>query len=277
MKVQYKCMQCGRKFDAENNTMVVCPQCASDNIQPISKNNVIKYVLMGGLFLAMSLVGFFVTKSISSEGTDVVIDSPEVEIVESDTETEIIEEPVDSLNVSLSLKITNLKYIKGAYSFTAKCLNALDGEKIKWTLRSPFGDHAIIATSNDGKFNGVPASEDGTYVLCAESETAKGEITISGFEKVYGIPKGQEMTAAELEQKINQQDKSLLAANPKVSTNPVLRFVGIAEDDIRPDNIQKIFNKIKLGTWERVKVVGVQYNESNCISSITITPIYPEE
>lgn len=277
MNEQYKCQQCGRVFNSVNHIGVVCPQCGSDNIQPVSKNKNLKYVLMGVLFLAMSLAGFFISKSFSSEDTDVAPDTDVVVVEDTNQEENIAEEIADTQNVSLSIKIVNLKYTKGAYSFVAKCLNVLDGEKLKWTLKNSFGEKSVVATSEDGNFKGVPASEDGTYILCAESETGSGETVVSGFEKVLGIPKGQEMKASELEQKINQQDKSLLAANPKVISNPILKFVNLAEDDIRPDNIQKIFNKIKLGTWERINVVNVQYNENNCICAITISPVYPAE
>ena len=285
---KFKCIACGKKFDADDKDSIVCPKCHSDNVTPV-KPNFIKPI---GIVLALILsvgAGMFITKQVKS--TAVKQDESEhtgildtLLVSESDTASIPTHIEIDpTLLKIIEIQNTTPIYDKStkSYSFAVAAKNVPDGASVVYELCENYDSQnnikKVLKTSDDGKFVGIPASknESSSYFVVANVIDNDGkELTsrnreIGGFDLVVSVAKG--LTKEDLQKMINQRDGALQGGNPKISNNVVFSVTNLIDGDREPESFQDIYNNFTFGGWTSVSVVKVEHDSDNRVSKVVLS------
>lgn len=178
---------------------------------------------------------------------------------------------------------------KGVYSFTATAKNVPKGCTVSYYLRGANGK--LLGSSSSGRFPSVkPNSSVCTLVVKAMRSgklVASTSKAIGGFSSVSDQdedkekekPSGNRLSVSELQSMFARHDPSLLGAgsNPRISKHVALSFTNLRSDDPKPRVIQDIYNKIRFGQWTSASVVGVGYDSSGKVNSITFSINYADD
>lgn len=304
MKRNFECLACHHKFEADDQMDVVCPQCSSDNVKPVSSSNG-KVLLYIGTFVVALVLGFVAIKlavpakdvdtprtiedtdsygggggsSFSSSNSNLDFDDASSNTEETtktiDVEKLKIEKEAEKVKVDqpVTLAIVSPKLDdNGTYTFTAKAEHLPAGVTVKtFSLTNSSG--AVVASNQTGKFQSVPASsEKGQYNLLAE--LSNGSVVtkdrVGGFDKVEMVD--NRMQAAELTQLLNSRDRDLgLGRNAKVIKSPKIVVNSSDQNDITQIKmIDDIYGRLELGAWTSVNVTSVEYDSKRRINKFTI-------
>ncbi len=256
---KFECNDCHCVFDADDTQLVKCPQCGSDNVEYAAKR-LPKWVVPVS-FLGLALVGiacFLLLRETPApdEQTDTDPDFSQA-IANEPPRFEISDRVVDD---------------EGLYAFRIQVVNA-PREKFRFSVRD-ISTGAVIATSKDGSFSEIKASEnaEGAYLIqlvATKEDTVLYEDRVDGFMKVERVD--TKMTAEELQQLIDSRDQSLIGVGENKYLSPTceLRFHGLSENDDHPNNLADVLEKLDMEVWESAKVESIKYDDTKHISSIS--------
>lgn len=259
MKI-YKCIDCQRVFetyeDADN-----CIFCGSDNITPTQKVSV--FWLMAIVFIVCVPIGFGIAKW--SFGL-----SEETKVVHSGG-SDVIVTLVDTVAIPRIVSVSEPKYKNGAYDFEVVA-QVQTRNRLEFSLAIS-EDIVPDYISKDGKFTGVAPTEDGIYILKV-TNIATGDIAervLSGFTKPVQQPIVK-LTKSQLQNILDTQSAPQ-GLYLKFADGYKMKFVDLDASEPTPDRFDEILNRL-VATWSRAEVLGVQYDELNRITSITIKVVY---
>ena len=198
-------------------------------------------------------------------------------LVINDSDTLVLDTEVAR---SMRLVMSKPAFADGKYSFTVRAADVPDGAKVSYKVCKPFGDKAVIAESEDGKFKDLPYSEDeSTYAVIAIAKkggeiVAQTEDVATGFIKQEAVSKA--MTVDELQRLIDKQDESLLGAGENAFLSPDVKLVfsGLDADDVAPTVMGDVFSNLKMRVWDRVTVVSIKHDSMNRVSEIQLKVSY---
>ncbi len=132
---------------------------------------------------------------------------------------------------------------------------------------------SVIMESNDGRFCGIPAFEEG-YRVRMEAKWKDTTIVRTTHVANFVVPcdSVEKMSAEELEQLINSCDRSIRRGSNK----HLIQGVRLIVNDCRmvaPQMLPDVITFIENEVWQSVEVISLEYDENNLISSITLRPI----
>lgn len=288
---KFKCKSCNRVYDADELNPN-CVYCGSDNVtpyKPMSPALMIAAVSVAGL-----VVGFAGIKTISwvlnlknnesvvaTEGQPIPSSSGGANLPSATTPKE--DSNVGNGEALMEISsgkptITSVKdpvYSNGTYSFEVTA-SADSGDDLVYYLYAS-GKVDPVAYSSNGKFKGVPPTEDdmGVYTLEVKNNHT-GESTskpISGFvrqvEKAAVVKK---LSAGELQNMFNSGSVPS-SAKPCFAHGYKIVCSGLADDESAPDRYEEILNRL-IASWSSVVVTSLSYNDKNQITSIHIKVEY---
>ena len=281
---KFKCIACGKKFDADDKDAIVCPKCHSDNVTPV-KPNYLKPIALVLVLLVSVGTGMFVTKQCKSiEQTSGIVE-PDVRNDEIG-DTAIIEHDIDpellkTIEIQNTLPVYDKKTKSYSLNVTAKNIPA--EAKVIYELCQDYDpkNHIkkVLMTSDDGRFENVPASKNecSTYFVVVTTLGSDGQVLssrdheIGGFEEVK--PVSNRITKAQLQSMINRRDIALQGGNHTISNNVVILVRG---DGSKPDTFQDVFNNLSFGIWQSVSVMSVDYDTEGRINKVVLSVVPAE-
>lgn len=199
-------------------------------------------------------------------------DTLSIKAKEDSIDTETLEEQDSTI---ITLVASTPRLYGETYSFTAT-IKGVNQRNVQFELWS---HSARVAKSKNGIFTNIPAVSGGSYNLNAiDKQTGK----ILATKRVTGFNKSEEsigskMSASQFQSLLlSHSDNSLLGGrNPKVAKSIYIRVQGMHDDEnIRPDDVQGVRDKIRFGIWKSAIVISVGYDNQNKINSAVIQPVY---
>ena len=274
-----KCLNCGKTFEAEENSYVSCPSCQSDNVKPVGRSWTTPAIL-ALVFLVACGIGYGVTTLLQPSN-----------IGEKDSLSIQQNEPYSELNDSVSdpnppgpivaLIIKNtapvLDKSKKSYSFNVEVQNVPEGSTPLFVLTEPFDSAKVVAQNNDGHFKQIKASRNnGAYQLYVSAKGAETITqTITGFDEIKQ-ENVKKMSAAELESLLLNSPYSVMD-HPQINSKCSIKCTNLKSGDPRPESLTAITQRISMGTWVGLTVTGVGYDDLGRINSVSIVAKYSEE
>ncbi len=225
---QYKCKNCGNKFESDDGINSFCPDCGSYDVVATSNIKKISGLIAAGLCAAV--VGFGLTSLFHNGNNDAVIgggggtyerETPTEESIgerdqsdESSSNNDELNSQSDSKNnlndlvkeaqkknednapaTSSSAMTVHSSTPKatssGTYSFTVKATGVPTGAVVSYALLNSSGRQ--IATSKSGLFAGVRPDPSGHCIVRATA-TQKGKVVATATDYVYGLGKTDKPT-----------------------------------------------------------------------------------
>lgn len=291
MDKDFKCKSCGLVFIADDSQEVHCPSCSSDNIDYFKgkKNGNKTYLWAGIAFIAAIGIGIGI-KFIAWGDKDIttiddeIADERSTTIIETpDGPTEVVGEPIKEVTLTYNNDLKPDAKTK-TYSFSYRGNNIPEGAEQKYELYD-FGNGNLVMTSPDGKFVNVKPASDDTGSYRVELKAIKGDQTFTASHIVTGCVKFPEakldkLTVTQVQGLVNQMVKTgnsaVLSTNPHFASKIKFKYQGLEEDDVAPTSFSKLSNQITMGIWKDMKVVGVNYDDNNQITEMTIQPVYAD-
>ena len=131
----------------------------------------------------------------------------------------------------------------------------------------------IVQESQDGNFSGIDPFEDGyDVILKAQWKDTLLERIIHVVDFIVPDEPLDKMTADELEQLINNRDRDSRQTIYNHLTQGVKLIVKESNNQ-SPQILSDVFTLLVNDVWQAVEVVGVEYNNFNLISCITLKPV----
>lgn len=280
---KFECKNCGHRFEADDQQWVECPECHSDNVGDVkSKLRLPKIPAWGGkavialaALVVLSSGGYFLWQYFAEEPEEIMEEPPTTIDDFDDKVNEEYDGPL-APRLVVGEKVYDEK--AGTYSFDLK----VDfPPKEKWRIDiCEFRTQTAVASSENGKFEGVPYSKNdlGQYtfrlVNAETGELLTEELDLVGFDKLVTIKKP--WTAAQLEKAINNYNEPLVDS-PYISDQCVITVVNI--DKNNPDMSdtstftsiqQRIGMNLEGGVKCSVNVLKVEIDDMNRIKSAQI-------
>lgn len=286
---KFKCIACGKKFDADDKDTIVCPKCHSDNVKPV-KPNFLKPIGLAVVLLVSVGAGMFVTKQCKSQ--DVPDPTPVSCCSDCDTcrcnpcrcDSVIPIDPI--LSGKIEIRQENQPVYDKAtksYSLNVIAKNVPAGAKVKYELCQEYDpmNHIkkVLMTSDDGRFENVPPSKNEccTYYVVVTAFGSDGQVLssrdheVEGFEEVK--PVSERITKAQLQSMINRRDVALQGGNHTISNNVMILVKG---NGSRPETFQDVYNNLEFGIWRSVSVTGVDYDSDNRVNKVVLSVVSAE-
>lgn len=289
---KFKCKSCNRVYEADELSPN-CVYCGSDNVTPYKPMS--PAIKIAAVSVAGLIVGFACMKAISlvlnlKNKSESVIATNEQSIPSSSGGANLpsATAPKEDSNVGNGealMEISSGKpviayvkdpvYSNGTYSFEVTA-SADSGDDLVYNLYAS-GKVEPVAYSSNGKFKGVPPTEDDMGVYTLEVKNSRtGESTskpISGFvkqvEKVVAVKK---LSAGDLQNMFNSGVVPS-SAKPCFAHGYKIVCSGLADDESAPDRYEEILNRL-IASWSSVVVTSLSYNDKNQITSIHIKVEY---
>lgn len=277
MQRKFECLKCHNQFEADDQTMVRCPDCGSDNVE-IAHFHLPKGWWKWGLALCVivSVCIFLINVSRTDETPSPLVgDGPidTTEIVSEDTlyDSDDDEEDGPTFEKVTSIEVGKLSYTDGeGYSFSIKVKDA-PVDKYYVALRE-HGGEKLIARSEDGEhFKNIPPSEkDGMFdvaVFFIPNDSVLCELPVTGFESQAVV--SQKMTKEKLQLLIEDCDASITGADNWISANYKLHFTGLSSEDEMPSKLSDVQTQLSC-MWSKATIIDIKYDDKNRITDIYI-------
>lgn len=236
---QYKCKECGNKFESNDGINSFCPNCGSYEVVATSNIKKISGLIAAGLCaaaLGFGVTGLFQnedvmdesgggggasgapTESNAGEATQSATDSNKHDfdfddekgnsdsrdnMAKNDEEKQISQSSSMSLNCSSPKAGSN-----GTYSFVASAHGVPKGASVSYDLLNSNG--GLIVSSKTGRFVGVKPSSSG-HLMVRATARLKGKVVATATNYVYGVGKIDKDQASEKEEK--QSDSRKLSSS----------------------------------------------------------------
>ena len=282
MQRLFTCQNCHTQFEADDQNMVVCPHCQSDNVEYVS-GRAAKQVLKWGattiVLLCLIAVTIFVYKSCAGRQTtdtdgdnDIPTDTAiavvkDSDIIDINIPDEIKEPPI--------IETGSLKLTEDGYSFSFN-VDHRPSQPFFVAVVEHRGTKEIIRSEDNKTFQKVPPSnaEEGKYdIVVIDSKT--GEILAITVKPGFTPPVSQRLTKAQLQSLIDNDDESLYGIHKQIAENCKLSFTGLPSESKRPETLADVMMKLSQ-MWSAVQVTDVQYDSENRISAITMNVMLNE-
>lgn len=276
----FKCNHCDALFRTDDESVVVCPRCGSDNVEPINihRKRYNRWIaIVAGIALIGGIAALFVVfghKQVEND-TEEVLEVTELVTVDT-TYTDV---PVELVKMSLEVKSKiRLDASSGTYSFKTDCRHLPEGAKVEFSLAG--FDGKVVARSSDGSFSKVPPAADktGIYTLSASvagipDDKQPETIEIAGFDPAP-VADAPRMTVAEVQKLLDARDISAIyKPGVGIVKGCQLKYVGLGPDERGPKDIGRLFSHLNLSDWAGVEVVSMTYDSYNRVNSITLKKI----
>lgn len=280
---KFECKNCGHHFEADDQQWVECPECHSDNVGfEEHKYHLPKLPAWAGkaaialaALIVLSVGGYFLYQYMAEEPEEVTEEQP-ASVDEFDDK--VNEEYDGPLAPRMVVGEKEYDEKTGTYSFD---VHVDFPPKDKWRIDiCEFRTQTAVASSENGKFEGVPYSKNdlGQYtfrlVNAETGELLTEELDLVGFDKLVTIKKP--WTAAQLEKAINNY-KVPLVDSPYISDQCEITVTNTSKDN--PDMSdtstftsiqQRIEMNVKGGVKCSVKVLNVEIDDMNRIKAAQI-------
>lgn len=268
----YKCIGCGNVFEADD-AVEICPQCGSDNITPIRKMpHFVKGLLVGLLGIPVGLgIGFGVDKIVEHSSNDVKFGEKtypsegQGEGTKSDWEhTEGSGEPIILAgDIPVIEETYDLKYENGGYTLVVSA-SVASRAKLEYQLTNP-ADAEKSYTSDDGKFEKIPYTEDGLYSLKVTNTKngAYAELQIPGF---INPDKVEPLTKEDIQSYLSNPDCRPFtnAERKKFAWGYKLHISGLAPDEPEFTRFSDLLDEIRSGRFSNAKLTKDPLYDDSC-------------
>ena len=283
MTQKFKCWDCLKTFQADDQNKVKCPHCQSDNVDLYSFQIPYKKIfIVIVISVALGLCIYYIFQGEKHHSID--------------DYNAIIEEEIDTTAIQATKAAEN-KYREetgliippSITPIGKKILNDDDNTYsfkvgIKNPPSSPFKiiltdkiSGKTIAESGDGSFTAVPPSKaDGGIYLIQIVDVKTDSVlctpqTMDGFLPVQKVD--NKLSVSQLQQLIDSEDETLIGdgENPYLAPGYTLKYTGLTNDDPHPTNLADVVEKVSvMCVWNSVKVESVEYDDTKHIKSITL-------
>ena len=206
----FVCLNCRKKFRADDTIDVLCPFCKFDNITILSGSNV-KNVIVAFCFILFAAIGYFIPLGLyqdqnSEIATYVYDDYMYAEAtMNSITHNNAMEE-VDTTPIPRIINISTPTLRNGKYVF--EVVAETKRGRYNYEIRQEPGSE-LISSNTNGKFEDIPYSESGMYrieVINSSEPQYKDYIIITGFDKpVNELPAIAKLTSDDVEGGVNNK------------------------------------------------------------------------
>lgn len=279
---KFECQNCHTHFEADDQQMVNCPKCQSDNVEyeaafPSKKRQTWGLSVITVICLA-AVLAFSVNKcgKETDTNTDNSLNPSEADTIKfvSDSDFANIVIP-EEIQEPPTIVCSPLKFANGTYSFTVEIAHKPNSPYYVAIVEHR-GTKEIARSDDNMTFEGIAPSkmEEGIYdiaVFDSESGTRLATMEKTGFTP----PVSQRMTKEQLQALIDNDDESLYGLNKQIAENCKLVFTGLPADAKKPETIADVMDRIGR-MWSEVKVSDLQYDSENRISAITFIVKFPE-
>ena len=271
MKKKFECKNCRKFFEADDQDFVICPHCHSDNVEPASfhlpswTGRILLIVALVGVVAGILwLFGQTGNSATESDKDDIII-PPDPDTLEYDAD------------IPPTIVVSEPEFDGKSYSVFVDASNVPDGIKYYYVRMSHFGNHKVLQKSTDGKFSGIPFCEDDGHsyefaIMDANVDTLLCiPLEKTGFIRQASVSK--RMTIQELQALIDKGDSSLYGAgeNDYLAPDYKLKFVGLPADAVNiPKILADVIGKLDMGSWQKVSVTALDYDEMNRICKIEL-------
>lgn len=264
---RFTCLNCKQQFEADDQNMVVCPHCKSDNVEYTKHSLIPRWVWKGLTAIVFLLIVYFAASNINrcSNGNN-PLDSSPVDTTHID--------PSDPPTVTVSEPVWNND---SKYTVEVKANNVKSEIKFYYVMLSHF-DKNVLQKNNDGKFSGISHCDDDGHSYDFAIMDSKADTLLcvpieqTGFVKQITIDDKNKMTIEQLQKYIDSQDRSLLGVgeNEYLAPDYKLEFVGIPTDMKKLESWSDIFEMIEYEVIQKVTVIKVDYDERKRINKIKL-------
>ena len=271
----FTCLNCKQQFEADDNNMVICPHCKSDNVEYTKHSKISGWVWKSVAAVVVLLTAYFVATNIKScNNENNSAPTPTAPTVNPDT-CYVTDPPT----VTVSEPIWNND---SKYSVEVKAKNVKNGIKFYFVMLSHF-DRNILQKNTDGKFSGIPHCDDDGHsydfaIMDGKEDTLLCvPVEMTGFVKQRIIAKDDKMTLEQLQKLIDCCDGSLngVGESDYLSPDYKLHFLGLSSDERKPESWTEIFEMLEFGIWSKVTVTKLDYDEMNRICDVTLKVTLP--
>ena len=274
MQKKFECLSCHCQFEADDQTIVRCPKCGSENVEIAHFHLPKGWWKWAGILAVAACLVFFLSKidwakqtEVEPENKDVVAEDT-VPIQTFEEDSSYIDPDAPEFDKVPSISVGKPVYTDGGYTLSFKVMDAPNREYYVALLEH--NGKNIIACSEDGKnITKIPVSEkEGMYdvavflksndsMLCAAKP-------VSGFKSQEVV---KEKMTKELLQKLIEDDKSdLTSAQNWIVSDYKLHFKGLSSEDDSPTDLSTVQSNLLI--WNKVTITEIKYDEKNRITDI---------
>ena len=277
---KFECEECKNTFDADDNELVKCPRCHSDNVD-YYKYHLPRWlpwlVVCGVIATILFLIWHFNPSPVPppKPKQDVAIDrdSAEQKKVQQSDNTYINE----GGTIAPSLSIADKDY--NADDATYKCRVAVSyppQQPYKVVVRTKDGQ--LVAESEDGKIDKLPYSkDDGTYVFSLVDKSTGSllceEREFPDFPKLDVVQ--NPWNESDLQRVLNSDE--LLVDNPNIAIPHKVIVVNKPKGDTSPTNSLRDVQQLLKDCHLTAKVEKVEHDNMKKISVAKIRIDYPDD
>lgn len=275
MQRKFECLNCHCQFEADDQTMVKCPKCGTDNVDIAHfhlPKGWWKWVL---LIAVVAGVSFLLTRMDWKEQ-----DTPQETITPAEPldTTEIIgidscyiDEDAPKIDAITTVKVGKPVYADKSYTLAFTVVDA-PAQKFYVALLEHNGNQ-LIKRSEDGKsLRDIPASEkDGLFdiavFLAANDSMISTAQPVGGFENRETVK--EQMTKERLQALLNDPEANLTGAQDWIASDYRLHFTGLSADDKKPKTLSDVQTQIDM-LWDDASIADIKYDDKNRITDIYI-------
>lgn len=275
MERKFECRNCKKTFVADDQGVVVCPHCQSDNVE-FASSKITKHVKFAIIFLIIAgLLGLSIMQisKCSGNASGERTDSDSV-IVDTTGQMPVLP-PLEGQLPILSMRPEVPVFENDGYSFSI-VVEYPPTEAYKFVVLEAF-EEKVVAESSNGKFSAVPYSKDEGGVYRVKLMSADGLRDLSDPMPIIGFIKQQrvakKMTVQELQHLLDTGDDSLLGVgeNDYLAPELKIKYNNLPKDVINvPKTMGELYaDKIVMGLWD-VKVASLEYDDMNRITTVVL-------
>lgn len=261
---KFECKNCKNQFDADDQHLVVCPRCNSDNVEPYRRHvpSAVWKIIAG--ILVLLTISCAVLLCCDGDTPNPTPDPDNPGIVD----------PSDPTTVSVSEPVFN---DDGTYSVDVEALNLPRGTKYVYVMLSHF-EKKELQRSKDGHFTGIPFCEDDghSYDFAVVDTKTDSMLCVpveqTGFIKQGVVKKDERLTGEQLQHLIDTRDASLngVGESDYLAPDYKLAFTGLSPDEKEPQSWSELFDILELEIWSGVTVDKISYDDKNRVNAVTL-------
>lgn len=279
---KFDCKNCKKQFNADDQHIVLCPYCQSDNVEPTSfhvsmKTWKILAVIVIFLLSCSTVYSLIQCGGDTSNSNSFKFD--ESFPVEKDTDSIGFDyDEIIPPTVKVSQPVCDNE---GFYSVEVKAKNVSNNTKYYYVMISHF-DKKVLQKSNDGHFSNIHYCDEDSHsydfaIMDSKSDTLLCvPIEQTGFVRQVTIDSSKKMTADELQKLIDKKDESLngVGESDYLAPDYQLKFIGLPSD-VKIQSWTDLFEMLEYEVLKSVTVSQIGYDNKNRIKMITLKVAMP--